>query len=259
MRRLPRRALESRAHALDFGLRCAEVPIARPCGLFARAERLLLLTQRLLAGGEPPLIVDALALDLALALGDRGELLRNLGRGVCTVMVCRLELLAARVDVDAELGEPRLLGDQLGAAKVEVTPLGRANRSCCSPSARLALVELRLARREARADLLGLGLAEREVVVGGELALVRLELMLKRVAKLLLARQRILELGAERRELWHDRLDDDGHLLELLGSVPGAAAAVSRAVAPLLALELRAQAGAEPVFDRGSFEGSGRG
>src|SRR5581483_8086938 len=136
--------LELLPHAVDVELGGAEVALAGAERLLAVAEGALPLGDLELAGGEARLGLGALAAELPLALGDARELLRDLGGGVGTLVVRGLELRGPRLDLHAELGEPRLLGDELGPELRQLPPLARDELLLLCERA-LALGELGLA------------------------------------------------------------------------------------------------------------------
>src|SRR5579864_4876167 len=234
-----------------------------PCRerLFALPARDLLLTRCCLACRHPGVgfgatLVDRCggALQLPFALCDPGKLLRERRACVGVLAVDRLERRRPAFDLSAELGEPRLLSDQLGPPQVEVPPLADHDLFALGEGA-LPVGELGLADGKTGAELVRLRLAQRQLVAACQLALVRLDLMLERIAQLLLARERLLELDAQRREL--DRLFDQrlgrrrGKLhhgrfgLRLLGRQRQR----QRLVVALMPLQVRAQAGAESLFE----------
>ena len=119
-RLLPRLDLGKRAGGLRFELANRAFPldeqvVALAHGMLTGGE---LCAGRLLGGFEG----DAFALQLALALADGGELLRDLPGGPCAFTFCLLELLDASVDVRAEFRHARVFGDDLRVPLDELQP-----------------------------------------------------------------------------------------------------------------------------------------
>jgi hypothetical protein len=122
----------------------------------------------------------------------------------------------------------------------------------------LLLLQLGLRRLGARDSLLDLGFAHCELPRGCELALVRLDLVLERLAERPLARQRALELAAQRchlRRLVHERLRHEREHVaqgQDLGRLLGHGRHVLQLgclLHPELARQLSAEARAEPGLD----------
>ena len=179
--------LEPCLDALVLELGCAEVALARAGGLVAGAERVLLRDRV-----RSPLVeLGALALELTLPLGEHPELPRQLRGGLGPVVIGELEVGVHRVDLDSELGKSRLLGNELGPVQIHLAPLVRNLLELIGKHL-LAPLELALARRDPRRRLLGLRLAERQITRRLEIVLADLDLVLQRIAQVLLAPQRSL-------------------------------------------------------------------
>ena len=225
---LPKRGLaglDTAAFACGLGLdlTCRVLTVRRCC---------VALTDRALARGEPRfgfllprLVRGALALELALALADLRQLLRQLSGRLGAVALCGLELLDAALCMSRKLLDTCVLGDNLGVALDERRLL--ALEIGDTPGQRLLLLT------ELAGPVLELGLALRDragtrmqLVAGGPLAL---ECLLQFRTQVLEFRDRALDDHVD-----HGRCGVLGGLLGLRDGDD-----LGRGIPVLLALELR--------------------
>ncbi len=250
-----RALLEPRPIASALGFRSLQLELPVRDRTLAAERRRVELADAVFACCEPrfrllPARIErsALPLQLAFALADPGELLRDLRLGLGTLLVVRPKIVRTQVDVRRELSDTCLFRNELGALRDELEAVALDLVRLDSQDD-LLLLELCACRLEAGRTLLELRFAYGQVALGCELSLVRLDLMLERLAQLLLAPDRRFELRLHRCELRRDGRCFDHELHHVAERLDRRRRELrlgdKRLFDDLLALELGAQPAAE--------------
>src|SRR5919201_2752350 len=256
---------DARGLLLQVALARAQLALALRELLVARTPLVLALREPALAPVEPGrhrlLVRRQLALllrQLPLTLLERGPALSQLVCGLLALAIGALELVQPRLGRFPVLGRERLLGRELGLGVRHPRVLG-LDRLALVADAPLPLLELDLELGEPGFALVERRGTVRELLLGAHVLVVGLGPHLQLVAQGGLSGVRRLELEPECLEVGVDGRVDDGPVgrprgqLEAELDVRRARRLARRPITLPPALQLCAQAGAEPLLGLGSL------